>query len=79
MKNDEKRSIADVLTIREAVVRARSDGLPVAECCLRRWIKTGALPVRWAGNRALIFYPGLVAFLRGEVGQDNGSPVRLVR
>ena len=77
MKFDEKRPFADVLTVRQAVARARSEGLPVAECAVRRWIKTGALPVRWAGTKALLYYPGLVAFLQGE--SQPGPPVIALR
>ena len=62
----------DVLTIRGAVARAKAEGLPVAECAVRRWIKTGALPVRWAGNKALIFYPRFVRFLSGD---DQGKKI----
>lgn len=61
----------DVLTVREAVQRAKADGLPVAEYSLRRWIKTGAIPVRKVGSKALLFYPNLVHFLRCEDGADN--------
>ena len=41
--------MADVLTVREAVRRAGNEGLPVTEYSLRRWIKTGAVPVRSVG------------------------------
>ena len=70
MQKNETRPVADVLTVKQAAARARSEGLPVAECALRRWIKTGALPVRWAGNKALIYFPGLVAFLQGEAQSE---------
>ena len=63
--------MADVLTVREAVRRAGNEGLPVTEYSLRRWIKTGALPVRSVGNKALLFYPNLVRFLQCEDGADN--------
>ena len=63
--------MADVVTIREAVARAKSDGLPVTEYMLRNWIRTGALPVRQAGNRKLLYYPNLISFLRCEDGGDN--------
>ena len=53
----------DVLTVRQAVERARADGLPVSECALRRWIKTGEVPARRAGVKQLLFYPNLVRFL----------------
>lgn len=61
----------DVVTIREAVQRAKSDGLPVSEHALRRWIKTGAIPARKVGQKALIFYPNLVRYLQCEDGADN--------
>ena len=61
----------NVVTVREAVQRAKADGLPVTEYTLRRWIKTGAIPVRNVGSKALLFYPNLVRFLQCEDGADN--------
>ena len=49
--------MSDVLTIPETLERARSEGLPVSEYSLRRWIKTGAIPSRNAGRKALVYYP----------------------
>jgi len=46
--------MADVVTVRQAVQRAKNDGFPVSEYTLRMWIKTGALPVRKAGAKLLI-------------------------
>ena len=62
--------MADVVSIREAVQRARSEGMPVSEFSLRRWIKTGAVPVRKAGNKMLLYYPRLVEFLTCADGGD---------
>ena len=61
----------NVVTVREAVQRAKADGLPVTEYTLRRWIKTGAIPVRSVGSESLLFYPNLVRFLQCEDGADN--------
>lgn len=61
----------NVVTVREAVHRAKIDGLPVTEFTLRRWIKTGAIPVRKVGTKCLLFYPNLVRFLQCEDGADN--------
>ena len=61
----------NVVTVREAVQRAKADGLPVTEYTLRRWIKTGAIPVRNVGSKALLFYPNLVRFLQCADGADN--------
>lgn len=63
--------MADVLTIRDAVTRAKADGLPVSEYTLRRWIKSGAVPVRSAGSKILLYYPNLVRYLRCEDSSDN--------
>ena len=61
----------NVVTVREAVQRAKADGLPVTEYTLRRWIKTGVIPVRSVGSKALLFYPNLIRFLRCDDGADN--------
>ncbi len=61
----------NVLTIREAVQRAKADGLPISEYTLRQWVRTGAIPTRKVGQKALIFYPNLVRYLQCEDGADN--------
>ena len=61
----------NVLTIREAVIRAKADGLPVSEYSLRTWIRTGAIPVRKVGQKSLLFYPHLERYLKCEDGGDN--------
>lgn len=63
-----------VVTVREAVKRAKEDGFPVSEYTLRQWIRTGVIPVRKAGTKILIFYPNLVRYLQCEDGADN-TPV----
>lgn len=62
--------MADVVSIREAVQRAKADGLPVSEYTLRQWVKTGAVPVRKAGSKMLLYYPRLVEFLTCADGGD---------
>lgn len=61
----------NVVTIREAVQRAKSEGLPITEYTLRHWVRTGAIPTRKVGQKALLFYPNLVRFLQCEDGCDN--------
>lgn len=61
----------NVLTIREAVQRARDDGMDISEYSLRHWVRTGAVPTRKVGQKALLFYPNLVRFLQCEDGCDN--------
>lgn len=68
--------MADVVTIREAVQRAKSDGLPVSEHALRQWVKTGAIPARKVGQKALLFYPNLVRYLIGAITMKDGLIVR---
>ena len=57
--------MGDVLTIRETAARAKAEGLGVSEYTLRRWVKTGQLPSRSTGNKALIYFPNLVEYLQG--------------
>ena len=63
----------NVVTVREAVKRAKEEGFPVSEYTLRQWIRTGVIPVRKAGTKILIFYPNLVRYLQCEDGGDNKS------
>lgn len=61
----------NVLTIREAVQRSKSDGMPVSEYTLRHWVKSGAIPVRKVGQKVLLYYPNLLRYLQCEDGKDN--------
>ncbi len=65
----------NVVTIREAVQRAKTDGLPVSEYTLRRWVRSGAVPARKVGRKCLLFYPNLVCFLQCKDGADNEPAV----
>ena len=58
--------MAEIVTIRQAVQRARNDGMPVSEYTLRQWIKSGVIPVRKVGQKALLFYPNLIRYLQCE-------------
>lgn len=61
----------DVLTVREAVTRCKAEGLPVSEYTLRQWVRSGAIPARKIGRKALIYYPNVVRFVRCADGADN--------
>lgn len=61
----------NVLTIREAVQRAKADGMPVSEYTLRHWVRIEAIPTRKVGQKVLLFYPNLVKYLQCEDGCDN--------
>lgn len=63
--------MSDVLTVRETVRRAQQDGIFISEYTLRKWIQAGAIPIRRAGAKMLIFYPNLIRYLRCEDGGDN--------
>ena len=61
----------NVVTIREAVQRAKAEGLPVSEYTLRQWVRTGEIPARKVGQKALLFYPNLVRYLQCEDSAGN--------
>lgn len=67
--------MADVLTIRATVQRAKAEGLPVSEYTLRLWIKQGKIPVRNAGAKQLVYWPNVAAFLTCSGGSDNAAGV----
>ena len=75
----------DVLTVREAVPRAKKDGYNITEYALRYWIRIGAIPVRKVGQKQLLYYWNLIRFLECTDGCDNqpaaavtGSGIRRV-
>ncbi len=61
----------NIVTIREAVQRAKTDGMPISEYTLRQWVKSGAVPVRRIGQKALLYYPNLVRHLQCEGGTGD--------
>ncbi len=65
--------MADYLTIRGAVARAKQEGLPVTEYTLRNWIKAGEVPAIYAGNKAILFYPNIVRYLKGGANVDPAT------
>lgn len=54
----------DLAPIRGTVKRLKSDGLPVSEYTLRSWVRTKQIPAAWCGNKALLYYPNVVNFLK---------------
>ena len=42
--------MADMLTIKETVARAKAEGMPISEYTLRSWVTTGIIPARIAGR-----------------------------
>ena len=69
--------MANVVTVRQAVERLKTDGLPLSEYALRLLVKRGAIPVRYAGQNALIFYPNVLEYLKCTDGCDNAPGIHL--
>lgn len=67
--------MANVLTVRATIQRAKAEGLPISEYCLRLWIKQGKIPVRIVGAKQLIYWPNLVDFISCTTGSDNAVGV----
>lgn len=61
----------EMLTIRQVVERCKAEGLPVSEYALRQWVRSGVIPARKIGRKALIYYPNVVRFVRCADGADN--------
>lgn len=61
----------NMVTIRQAVSRLKADGLPLTEYSLRMLIKQRAIPARFIGQKALLYYPNIISYLRCEDGGDN--------
>ena len=67
--------MGDMGTIRQTVERLKTDGLPLSEYALRLMVKRGAIPVRYAGQKALIFYPNVLEYLKCTDGCDNSPGI----
>ena len=65
------KAYTDILKIRDAVNRARENGMDLSEYTLRRAIKSGQLPCRIIGKTYLISWDNLVAWVTCAVGCDN--------
>ena len=65
------------MTLRETVVRLHNDGYQISEYALRSWVRSGSIPVRHIGKKALVYYPNVLDFLQCKNGQDNlpSSPI----
>ena len=61
----------NMVTIRQAVERLKEEGLPLSEYALRILVKRGAIPVRYAGQKALIYYPNVISYIQCADGCDN--------
>lgn len=58
-------------TIRDTAARAKAEGLGVSEGALRAWIAEGKLAYIPSGNRRMIYWPTLMAFLATGQKVDN--------
>lgn len=57
---------SDVLTVRETVQRSRDEGIAVSEYTLRMWLKRKEIPARYAGSKALLYWPVVRAYITGN-------------
>lgn len=52
-----------VLTVRDAVTRAKYEGYPISEYSLRCWIKQELIPARFVGRKIYVDYSKIPEFL----------------
>ena len=64
----------DILKIKEAVTRAKENGMAISEYTLRRAIRAGMLPCRIIGKTYLISWRNFVNWVTCADGCDNALP-----
>lgn len=64
--------MSDLATIRATAARLKAEGLPVAEYALRCWVKSGAIPSVKCGQKALLYFPRVLTYIRGD-GASGGD------
>lgn len=65
----------DICTVPKLARRAKADGLPASEYMIRRLIKSGAIPARYIGPKAVASYSALVRYFSCADGCDNSSAI----
>lgn len=61
----------DILNIKEAAARAKTEGMNISEYTLRRIIRTGKIPCRIVGRTYLISWEKLPNWVNCVDGCDN--------
>lgn len=67
----QEKKYTDILKIRDAVLRARENGMDISEYTLRRAIRSGQLPCRIVGRTYLISWNNLVLWATCADSCDN--------
>ena len=67
----ENKKPRDILNIKEAVARAKAEGMNISEYTLRRIIRSGQLPCRIVGRTYLISWTNLMNWATCADGCDN--------
>lgn len=67
----ENKKPRDILNIKEAVARAKAEGMNISEYTLRRIIRSGQLPCRIVGRTYLISWANLMNWASCADGCDN--------
>lgn len=62
----------DILSIAKTAERCKSEGIPLSEKALRRFVKTGDIPSIQTGKKALLFFPNVRRFI--ETGNEAREP-----
>lgn len=68
-------SQSDINTIPKLAQRAKADGLPISAYTIRRLIKTGVIPARYIGPKAVASYSALVRYLSCADSCDNSPAI----
>lgn len=60
----------DLASIHATAERCKAEGVPLAECAIRRLVKTGGIPSVWTGRRALVYWPNVLRFIERGNGPE---------
>lgn len=63
------KRINELASIHQTAERCRAEAIPISETALRRFVKMGDLPAVFAGNKALLYWPNILHFVK----QGNGT------
>lgn len=63
-------AFADILSIHQTAERCKTEGIPLPEKAIRRFVRDGSLPSIQTGKKALIYFPNVIEFIKNGTSID---------
>lgn len=65
------RRIVEYGSIATMARQCKREGIPLTECAIRRLVKEGAIPASYIGNKAILYWGNILAFVKNGTGNKS--------